>query len=223
MELPEFQSDNCKLETIIPHVYHLSFKSSYDLAMHFIRFQEYYESPKFHKQFFTLVDYMEWYAKDYERATGAFTYPRDWHGFNVPSHCLIPFLEEDVIPDRNKYDDYMLNIIRKIQIYEGTHPFYLIGTQMNDYGTLDHELAHALYTVNNNYHEQVAKLLQDLPPEILENARTYLKKNNYHQSTIDDEIHAYCATGLDMLYQIINDDNLIQPFVETFQKYKNER
>ena len=217
MDSDELKFDH-QLKQVMPHVYHLTFESSYDLAMHFIRFQEYYESPKFYRQFFSLVDYMEWYAKDYENANGAFTYPIDWGGFNVPSHCLVPFLEDNVIPDRNKYDDFMLDIIQKIKEHEDDHPFYLIGTSTDYCEGLSHELAHALYTVDTDYHREANLLLQTLPPEILETAQKYHPKHNYPQSTIDDEIHAYCATGLCMLRHVINDD-LTEPFTELFQKY----
>ena len=64
--LKEFKTEEINITEICPHVYHLEFSSSYKLAMHFIRFHEYYESPKFYRQFFTLIDYMEWYAEEYE-------------------------------------------------------------------------------------------------------------------------------------------------------------
>ena len=56
--------------------------------MHFLRAQEFYESPfpEFKGKNFNLIDYMEKYAKAY--GDNVFTYPGDWCGFNIPSNVL---------------------------------------------------------------------------------------------------------------------------------------
>jgi len=220
MPLDKFNTSFVTVKEIIPHIYQLEFTNHYDCAMYFLRFQEYYESPKFFRQSFTLVDYMEWYAKEYNKDyRGCFTYPRDWSGFNVPSHCLIPFIEDPkMIPDKNKYDEYMCKLIEYIKNKEEDHSFYFIGTTNEPFNALKHEIAHAFYTTDIEYRNKVDKLLHELPLEILEKSRERLSINNYHESTIDDEIHAYSATGLtDCLSDIITDD-LQQPFIELFDK-----
>lgn len=70
-----------KLQKITDKIYHLHFDKQYDLAMHFLRYQEYYECPndRFYKNSFTLAEFMHWYAKEY----GSFSYPEDWGGFNL--------------------------------------------------------------------------------------------------------------------------------------------
>jgi hypothetical protein len=217
---------------ILPHVYHLHFESSYDLAMHFLRFQEYYESAKFHRQIFSLVDYMEWYSRD--SGEGSFTYAGDWSGFNVPSWVLLQVRQAE-IPDPNKYDRFMFNLVDWINQKEFPNSFYFIGTSSAGYrgdesesNVLAHEVAHALYTVKPEYKQEVERILHEWQHspgrsgEQLDSAVDVLTGMGYHQSVIMDEIHAYCATGLcDELESVISDKEQ-KPFRKLFQEYKKK-
>ena len=87
-----------KIERLYPGIYHLNFAEHYDLCMHFVRYQEYYEGPEHREKIFTLLDYMEWYAE--EHGKGGFTYASDWSGFNVPDWVLHQVRNAD-IPDLN--------------------------------------------------------------------------------------------------------------------------
>lgn len=217
------------IREILPHVYHLHFESGYDLAMHFLRFQEYYESPKYHRRIFSLTEYMEWYAKDHE---GSFTYPTDWSGFNVPSWVLQQ-VREATIPDLNSYDLRMFTLIDWVEEREHPHNYYFIGTSSAGYrgdedekDVLDHEIAHALYTVNPEYREKALALLREWNSAPghegceLDTAKMVLKDMGYHESTVEDEIHAYCATGLcDELEGVISKQES-KPFQKLFREYK---
>ncbi|MEK7106247.1 MAG: ABC transporter ATP-binding protein, partial [Patescibacteria group bacterium] len=68
-------------------IYLVEAPTQYALASTFLRFQEHYESPKFRGQFFSLEEFMDWYAEEY----GNFTYYKDWTGFNIPSYILKSF------------------------------------------------------------------------------------------------------------------------------------
>lgn len=220
---------------ILPHIYLLHFERQYDLAMHFLRFQEYYESPKFRHQFFTLLDYMEWYS--HKHGKGAFTYPTDWTGFNVPSRCLLPFLtaqrfapyEEQrnpAFPDFNRYDETMLQLIAEAWDEEQGRPFYFIGIFGDKEGTckdgstgvIYHELAHAFYATRRNYKKAAKKLLAEMNPSTLAQCREVLSDKGYRRSAIDDEIHAYGATGpcaeLKEIFTISDQ----RPFKKLFEK-----
>lgn len=214
---------------IIPHVYQLHFDSAYDLAMHFVRMQEYYESPKFRKQIFTLVEYMAWYSK--EHGKGAFTYPKDWTGFNVPSDVAREVYKSScAIPDFNQYDERMSRIILHLGweemklinpnwagrgcLTDGTlktsgfqlPKFYLIGTSeenfkrdegQDDKDTLAHELAHALYFLDEEYYAAMQhQLITGMDRTVQARARGALTQMGYHYSVTLDEVQAYCATGL---------------------------
>ena len=62
------------LKEIKGGIFLVEFDNQYDLAMTFLRYQEFYESPKFKGKRFTIIDFMEWYSKEYD---GAFTYTKD--------------------------------------------------------------------------------------------------------------------------------------------------
>lgn len=211
---------------ILPHVYHLHFDSGYDLAMHFIRVQEFYESPRFYRKIFTLVDYMEWYSKEYGK--GAFTYPTDWSGFNVPSNVLLEVYKSSTnVPDFNKYDSFMSALIAQAAYLEQGQPFYFIGTSSSGYkgdadeeDVLDHELAHALYYTNRAYRDAMVTCLFHMDSEAKYKASQALAKMGYHFSTIEDEIHAYSATGVCSSLQEILTSQVIAPFQKVFQEFK---
>lgn len=230
-----------RFRELIPHVYHLDFDNQYDLAMNFLRYQEYYEGLEFHKKIFTLVDYMEWYSKTQcdwktkKKGPGRmFSYAADWSGFNIPRWAL-----EEVFPkieDWNKYDDFMHTVFNLIKEKEGDRVFYLIGTYAGGASAkdpegeaiLDHEVAHALFTVDRDYRIAVYRLLTlwDSEPghkgEELESAKEVLKLMGYHKTTVVDEIHAYCATGLcDDLKGVISKQET-KPFQKLFKEFKKK-
>lgn len=234
-----------RFRELIPHVYHLDFDNQYDLAMNFLRYQEYYESPEWHKKIFTLVDYMEWYSKTQcerkdkkNRPLRMFSYPADWSGFNIPSWAL-----EEVLPkieDWNRYDDFMSTVYDLIKKTEGEHPFYLIGTYAggatdddpSGETILDHEVAHALFYTNRDYRVKVRRLLREWDSPVanlnghkgeeLDSARDVLKSMGYHETTVEDEIHAYCATGLcDELKGVVSKKEM-KPFQKLFKEFKKK-
>lgn len=227
---------NFKLEEIFPHIYHLHFDSAYDCAMSFVRFQEYYESPKYRKQIFTLVDYMEWYAKT--KGEGAFTYPVDWSGFNVPDWAIRQVRKAD-IPDLNKYDQRMFAFIDWVEDKEFPHNYYFVGTSVEGYkkngeeeGVLDHEIAHALYYTDSSYRGRVERLLYEWDGrdgrgghkgEELDSAKDVLRAiMGYHKEVVKDEIQAYCATGLCEELEGVISEKEMEPFQELFQEFKNQ-
>ena len=213
------------LKKLYPHIYRLHFEKAYDLAMHFIRVQEYCESPKYYRKFFTLVEYMEWYAR--EHGEGAFTYPKDWSGFNVPSWGLIDLYDSPIekISDPNTYDEFMGLITRKLRQLEGGKPFYLIGTSSeklkvdsSEENVLKHEIAHGFYGTLNEYRSGVNTLLAGMSNPELSLARKTLRDMGYHWSVISDEIHAYCATGLCKELHSVISSRSCTPFRKLFRE-----
>lgn len=209
-----------KFTKIMPHIYHLYMSNNYDLAMHFLRYQEYYESPKWVGQIFTLVGYMEFYAKS--EGEEAFTYTKDWTGFNVPSNVLIKVSEAE-LPDPNKYDIQMRSLIETVRQEEGDHKFYFIGTCEDDEyidDTLDHEIGHALWFSNKDYRKVMEDLLNKMPPKNYDATWVILQEMGYHPTTCRDEIHAYATTGPCKELKKTLPSNVCKPFIRT---YKAER
>lgn len=216
-----------QLGEILPRIYHLSFDSRYDLAMHFLRVQEFYESPVFFRKIFTLIDYMEWYSKT--KGGGAFTYPSDWSGFNVPSSALLSvYGPVSEIPDRNRYDDFMCLIVQQMYRDAEGQDFYLIGTSKaghqedGEEGVLSHEIAHGLFYTDRDYGRGVRKLLAEMDGVVRQEMRAILLEMGYHTSTIDDEVQAYCATGPCQELESLLTEDLCAPFVEHFERVSGE-
>jgi len=173
---------------ILRNVFLLIFESQYELAATFLRFQEYYESPKFKGKAFSLEEYMDWYAKE----NGNFTYYQDWSGFNVPSSALTPFHAGRFKP-LSKKEQKLLKLFPKSR-----QRFYLIGLQASDgvptSETFQHELAHALFFIDPKYKRTVLELLEKQNTTRTERE---LIAAGYHPSVALDEIQAYLIAGID--------------------------
>lgn len=219
-----------ELKEISPRVFQLSFGNSYDLGMRFVRFQEYYESPcpDFRGSTFTLLDYMDWYAKAND---GVFSYPDDWAGFNVPGWVFREVLDKNKIEDWNQYDEFMLSIINEIRSKipkDDPDNFYLIGIVHGDEETMDHELAHAFYYVFPEYKKEMNACLDKLGRNSKEVKLMYewLEKQGYDQSVFDDEAQAYFATGVleeygdDCKRQKLDLGYITKGFEEVFARWK---
>lgn len=170
-------------------------KTQYDLATTFMRFQEYYESPKFRGKIFTAQEYAAWYAEQ----NGSFSYVTDWSGFNIPSRVLTPFYNGQFDPLSQK-ERKLLRLLKNIR-----GRFYVIGVQTGaetHHGTLKHEFVHGLFYTNPTYRKAVKKVLKKTDATELKNLLK--KKHGYHSTVIPDEINAYVLTGIFTLGRIRN-------------------
>lgn len=195
--------------------------------MHFLRCQEYYESPNphFKGHIFNLVEYMEWYIKEYTAKTDScsFTYADDWSGFNIPSWVLHDVIT-GTIPDFNKYDGFMTDLYWSLSGKYGPD-FYLIGARNTDDETLQHEIAHGFWYTTPQYKKEMQSLIAKIEPDTYNVLRNSLLNNGYCEDVIDDEIQAYSSTGL---CHFLKDDlrkidaantKLTAPFRKLFKKY----
>jgi hypothetical protein len=160
-------------------IYLLRFKTQYELAATFLRIQEHYESPRFHGRSFSLEQYMDWYAGRY----GNFTYYQDWEGFNVPSTALQPFYDGRFDPLSEK-EKQLLRLFKGLQ-----KRFYAIGVY--DAGAKDsltHELAHALYFIDDSYRKAVRVTMRHNNTTKLAGQ---LARAGYANHVIPSEVQAY--------------------------------
>jgi len=170
-------------QELLPGIYHLNFPTQHLLTSTFLRFQEYYESPRFRGKVFTLEEFMDWYAQA-QGKKGNFTYFTDWSGFNIPSKVFAPFRA-------GKFDPLTTKEAALVELFRGVpEPFYVIGTfgKNGDPATLHHEIAHGLYTTQPGYRARVDAILKtaDLRP-LFER----LRKMGYDDSVVPDEAQAY--------------------------------
>jgi len=203
-----------KVEEIIKNIFWLDFDTQEDLCSTFIRFQEYYESPKFKNKIFTIEEYKKWYSEKY----GSFTYYTDWSGFNFPSYILQPFYDGKFNPLSEK-EKIILNNFKEIK-----EKFYIIGTYEGDTNTLEHEIAHGLFYIDEHYRKEVKSIIElDIKHEVPEMKKVseYILLD-YHQDSLIDEINSYILFDQDRLIEYgINMNSL--SFTTKRLKILNER
>jgi len=192
--------------------------------MHFLRYQEYYESPspKFRNHTFTIVDYMEWYSKTFGK--GSFTYPVDWGGFNVPSYVLRNVLlavSNGEITDPNKYDTEMQKVwLTCCNKYQDEN-FYIIGSVGTEGSTMRHEIAHGFFYIIPEYKKEMTKLVKELNPFFRKDFYENLKVGGYTKQVYVDELQAYMATGTANFINVkLNGSD--KPFIQLYEEFYAE-
>lgn len=168
-------------------IYHFMMPSQYWLTSTFLRFQEYYESPKFQGQSFSLEEFQDWYVTT--RQHHGFSYYTDWSGFNFPSRVTDSFL--DVFKDASRKEEWLLD-----QIYSlTTGKFYVIGTYQDSKrdSVIQHEVVHALFYLHEDYAKSVTDLIQGFE---FATFKRVLIDMGYVENVLIDEINAYVTTGL---------------------------
>lgn len=214
---------NLKYKEIAKNTYLLTFKSKKQLAKTFLRFQEYFESPKFKGKIFDLSEFKKWYIKNSPngKKTGKFTYYIDWGGFNIPSKVLEPFYEGKFNP-LSKEEKSLLRLFKN----KRKKKFYIIATFKNSgKHLLKHEIAHGLFYTNPKYKKEVIKILRKIDKSVKIKIINYLSKygGGYHSSVWTDEIHAHVLADLNYLRKYgVDPDKLFKTnkiLNEMFDKY----
>lgn len=151
---------------------------------------------------------------------GTFSYPADWSGYNVPSWAIKQFYYDSPYShDSNVYDRAMQHIDNTIsQRLGGAKSYYLIGTELEDSQTLDHELAHGKYATSEQYKYEMDQLLAALPPKVKTHAYKILTEMGYSSTVHDDEIQAYFATGLTPSFKGFQ--RYCPPFIALFEAHR---
>jgi hypothetical protein len=189
---------------IKPRVFLLKFKTQYQLAATFLRFQEHYESRKFAGKVFTIEEFMDWYVQE----NGRFSYFEDWAGFNVPSAALVPFSSGDFDPLLEK-EKQLLELFQN-----ESGDFYIIGVlnkgDQVDTETLAHELVHAKFHLDKKYRREVLAAIKRHDTVSLEE---HLGGMGYHRRVLKDEVNAYLVSG---------DEDLPRKFTSKLKRLKKE-
>jgi len=209
------------IKNIGNNIYAFIFDNHYDLGMTFLRYQEFYESPysQFYRKQFNLIDYMEFYAKN-QSDSNCFSYPSDYSGYNFPD-----FIFPEAYPEKeNKYDVQMLELYTQAKIKSRNNKFYIIGCVEGEEDTLIHEIAHALFYLENEYRKEMGTLIKKIPNKHYNTFKDILKENMYRDEVMNDEIQAYLATGVEPFEEDLNRAKFpiksnIKRFSKVFAKY----
>lgn len=210
-----------KIKEVKPRVFLFEFKNNYDMCMYFLRYQEYYESPssKFRGKSFEIFDFMKWYSEKY--GGDAFTYPRDWDGFNIPGNIIMDVWMKH-ISDKNIYDYEMYNAWKECNYKSGGNPFYIIGAVKGKKNALKHEIAHAFFTLYPEYKSGMTQLVKELDPSIRQKLNGGLKKLGYTPKVYIDEIQAYLSTGISPSFGVGKLSNECKPFQKFFKDFSRK-
>lgn len=176
----------CPTQNLGGGIYFISFPNQCLMAKTFLRPQEFFESPRFRGEVFSLDEYKAWYRSVHEH--GEFSYYFDWAGFNLPGGVLKPFLEGS-FGALSTCEEALFAPLREVR-----EPFYVIATSAAEgSSTLRHEIAHALYFTNENYRNAADAIVAAVDRGPLER---FLKRLGYHSARWDDEMHAYLGDPL---------------------------
>lgn len=170
-------------------LFELRFDDQHEMCMTFLRYQEFYESPRYVGRKFTLAEFMSWYVKEQSK-DGSFSYPSDWGGFNLPVD-IITQVHKLGIDDPNHYDALMWSLSRIISAQcDGA---YLIGVGKT--AELDeHEMTHAMFHIVDKYRDDVLSVLTK-HAVLVDKLKAILLNNGYAEVTGLDEVNAYVTTG----------------------------
>lgn len=186
--------------------------SQEELGLTFMRFQEHYESanPLFRGNIFTQGQLKRWYSETY----GSNNYHLTWIGFNFPSMVLEPFKE-------GLFDPLTVEEHRLLELFRyRKDKFYIIGAQTNS--VLRHELAHALYSSNSKYKQEIDQFLNKNKNKLTKTAQ-YILGKGYCKEVLNDELQAYITDNDDT--EIINTlcPTIIAGINKIYKKYNTAK
>ena len=166
----------------------LAFPTRKALTMTMGRPQEYYESghANLYRQVFTVEEFLETFMTD----DGEVEYYDRWVGFNVPGEILDAFFRDFDVTER---EDELYRLVHS-QIHQGDR-YYVIASLEGDGATLDHELVHAHYYLDDDYREAANLLIADVPDDVCRALTASFENLGYAPEVWADEINAYLSTG----------------------------
>ena len=171
----------------IPRCLLLEYDNRRDLALSFCRVQEFYESnkPEVYGKTLKFADF----TRSHMSSEGVITYFNESDGFNFSGDVFRKWLPYTLSAQERE-------MVAAIDLHLNTsEPFYVIGVIKGDTDTIRHELAHALYYLDEGYKTRVAKVISDIPPREMANLWRVMRELNYHDSVIVDEIQAWLSTS----------------------------
>lgn len=178
------------------------FDKQKDMTLCFCRMQEYYESdlPKLNGKYFSFYEFINECMKD----NGEITYFGFWEGFNLPGKVYEKWRSRI-----GELTDHEIKLDKAIREHtKKGFPYYIIGVKKGHANVIDHELAHAMYSLkkqaqdlskkNSTYVREMVKLNEEFETTYPQQHKTLiksLKRLGYGDNVIQDEIQAYMSTS----------------------------
>lgn len=204
----------------VPGIFLLEIDGNEDLAMTFLRAQEYYESVNddFRGKQFTLEEYKAWYKT--QSKTGEFSYAEDWKGFNLPSHVLEKCYKDNL--EMLQTDDFLMsiaNLCSAMAKKNNIDSYYLLGVRRGDTKVLEHEIAHGLYSTRPTYKKMMDDVIEAVEPSVRDKFYEALTEMGYGPNVHPDEMQAFLSTGLSKSLVGKGFEGLEAQFQKAFQSF----
>lgn len=195
-----------------PGLVHLDFDSFCNLGKALVRPQEFAESPKFKDKVFTTSR-----LKKYITHCSPYV---AYAGFNIPGSYVDEFFAK--FPAITKAELEIYHHLNSLNLPER---YYVIGSadkaaKKPSWKAGDHETAHGLWYLDEEYREEQRSHLEAMPPKLLKHVREVLLSwSIYAPAVIEDECHAYLGTdSLSRLTSRFNWTTLPDEVVEVHDK-----
>ena len=195
----------------------LEFNTQKDLALAFCRVEEYYEGqPKLNRNYTSFVDFIDFFMKD----DGSINYFNYWSGFNIPGDAYMEWSQQNM-SDKTYWELALAEeITKKLDL---TEPFYVIGGKKGDMNVIDHEIAHALYYMDESYKAEMEEMNYNF---FKQHRMQYskmvkaLKKMGYGENVIKDEVQAYMSTSKksELVIKFGLDYDTVLPMIRQYRK-----
>ena len=208
-----------EVTNIQPQILYLAFYTQKELTLTMCRVQEYYESAflELNSVHFTWETFLDVCTTP----DGEFNYFSFWSGFNVPSTAFLAFFSAS---PAYQYSTRELALYDTINAHVNIdEPFYVIATCVDQDAVLDHEIAHAMYSVDAKYRQAATALVEGLDAALRAQFSEVLSKLGYGANVITDEINAYLSTtsAEDLKHRFKVDAwSAGQPFRELFSAHR---
>jgi hypothetical protein len=179
------------------------FEDKNDMVNSCLRLAFYYENPYFRgKTGFGFEDCINWFKE--KKGSKFITHIG---GFNIPSYILEDFYENQFNPLTDS-ESRLLETFEKNR--EEKH--YIISYSTESAYSETHEIAHALYYLNEQYYQMMRKdVLGSIPPLFKEKIYQMLDKSGiYHPAVFADEAQAYLISYPEYFIEEIEKEDLKQ-------------
>lgn len=214
----------CRANLLNGNILHLEFDNIKDQTIALFRPSEYYESP--HKDIngknFTFEDFLINYVKP----NGEMTFFKDWPAFNIPGHVLSEFYSMNY-KSLSNYEKVVYNLVQSN--IDTTKPYYLISNLKGDIEGYEHELAHAIWYLDENYKDEMRNCFKSITPLVDRKIMDGFKEIGYPmkiKSIITDELQSWLATSTKQTFKdefgltIKEVGKIHTQFREVFDKYQ---
>lgn len=190
-----------RIERLGKHLFGVLVPDDYDRSMLFLRPQEYVESPcdKFRGKSWDVWTFVKWYSKQQKDPNSGFTYAKDYAGFNFALtdalECYLKLPPDYVTSYDEVFIEVLQSILRQLESDSDIEKTYIIGYEKRGSWTMRHELRHAAYFLDDEYHKVSNELIASLPRATHSRLVKNLYVMGYHSSTVPTELQAYLASA----------------------------